>query len=79
VIDVQVEGQIKRSRVGRGSKSDRVTIVLATAEGDLILREKGSDSYTGQAALVPLIGKRIRAFGVVSNRQLFMDRYEVLD
>ena len=56
-----------------------MAVVLATDDGELILRQKGSDSYTGQGALTPLLGKRIRAFGAVMNRELFMERYEVLD
>ena len=76
---IQVEGRVMKSRISPGSKSDRLAVILATEEGQFILRQKGGDSYTGQAALAPLLGKRIRAFGSVANRHLFLERYEVLD
>jgi hypothetical protein len=76
---IQVEGLVRKTRVSPGSKSDRVAVVLATNEGQFILHQKGGDSYTGQAALSPLLGKRILAFGSVANRHFFLERYEILD
>jgi hypothetical protein len=76
---IQMEGRVVKTRVGAGSKSDRQAIILAAEDGDWILRQKGGDSYTGQEALAPLVGKRIRVSGSVMDRHLFIERYEVLD
>ena len=76
---VEVEGLVTRTRVSPGSKSDRTAVVLVTDDGRFTLRQKGGDSYTGQEALLPLIGKRIRAYGRIANRHFFMERYESLD
>ena len=76
---IEIEGHVTRTRVSPGSKSDRLAVVLVTDDGRLILRRKGSDSYTGQEALLPLVGKRIRAYGSIAHGHFFMERYESLE
>ena len=76
---MEVEGEVVRKRVSPGSKSDRMAIVLVSGKEHFILHPKGGDSYTGQEALVPLLGKRIRAVGSVEEGHLFLERYQVLD
>ena len=77
---IQLEGHVVRKRVSRGSKSDRLSLILMVDDGrEFLLRRKGEDSYTGQDALVPLLDKRIRAFGSVTGRHLFLERYQILD
>ena len=75
---IEIEGLVTRTRVSPGSKSDRLAVVLVTDVGRFTLRRKGGDSFTGQEALFPLIGKRIRAYGSIANGHFFMQRYELL-
>lgn len=42
---VRVRGRVVRRRVGRGSKSERVAVVLVSAEGELVLRRRGGHAY----------------------------------
>ena len=73
-----VEGHVLRKRINRGSKSEQDAVVLISATTELKLRRQGEPSY-GDDALSVLVGKRIRATGIVSAGQLIMSEYAVID
>jgi hypothetical protein len=75
---VTLEGQVVRKRINRRSKSDQHAVVLVAPDAELKLRRQGAAAF-GDVALDALVGKQIRATGIVSAGQLIMSEYEVID
>jgi hypothetical protein len=75
---IEMVGDVVRKRINPGSKSDHVAVVIVSPQGEFKLRRRGGDPFA-DPALLPLVGKRIRATGIVSARQLIMDRFEILE
>jgi hypothetical protein len=74
---VRLEGHVVRKRVNPGSKSDHVALVLVCASGEFTLRRQGGAPF-GDTAFDALVGKRVRASGVVSAGQFIVAQHEVL-
>jgi hypothetical protein len=75
---VTIVGKVVRKRINLGSKSERRAIVLVGAERDFVLRRRGATSYSDDE-LESLIGKKVRATGIVSAGQLIMSAYAVIE
>jgi hypothetical protein len=75
---VQLDGQVMRKRVNPGSKSDHEAVVIVSARGEFKLRRQGGPPF-GDADLHALVGKRIRAAGIVSAGQFIASQIDVLD
>ena len=71
-------GEVVRKRVNPGSKSDHEAVVLVCPQGEFKLRRRGGPPFVDDA-LAPLVGKRIRATGIVSAGQFIVDDIEVTD
>jgi hypothetical protein len=57
-------GTVVKRPFAAGSKSERDAIVLATADGDLLLRREGGNPFA-DPVLEGLVGKRLRCRGVL--------------
>lgn len=75
---VTIVGNVVHKRINPGSKSERRAIVLVGPDRDFVLRRRGETSYYDEA-LEPLIGKQVRATGIVSAGQLIMSAYAVIE
>lgn len=75
---VTLVGRVIRKRVSPGSKSARDAVVLVSPDQSLTLRRLGFSSY-GDSDLGKLVGKHVRATGVVTAGQLIMHTFEVID
>lgn len=73
-----LRGRVVRRRVGRGSKSEREALCIATAVGEFVLRRKGGPSY-GDDELERYCGKTISCRGVIVTRTLLAERIRVVD
>lgn len=71
------EGTVSREAVAEGSKSERDAVVLATDQGQLILRRQGGNPFQ-DPELDDLVGKRIRAEGDEHGGTLIMESWEEL-
>jgi hypothetical protein len=71
-------GHVSSELVARGSKSERIAVVLTTDGGKkYILRKQGGLAF-GDNSLDTLVGKIIKAEGIVWNYLLIMSKYEIL-
>ena len=61
-VKERYEGLVVRKRVGAGSKSDRVAVVLQTEDDELVLRRSGGNAFS-DPQLDELVGHRIRGVG----------------
>lgn len=75
---VTIVGKVVHRKINPGSKSERKAIVLTGSDGDYTLRRRGVAPYHDEA-LMALIGKRVRATGIISARQLIMSEYGVIE
>jgi hypothetical protein len=73
-----VEGTVVRRRVGTGTKSERDAVVLVTEDGAYALRRKGANAFQDDD-LDQLVGRRVRASGLLVPGQLIADDLQVLD
>jgi hypothetical protein len=60
-------GTVSVTRVATGSKSERVTAVLTTAERSFLLRRVGMGAFDDDPRLVALDGKTVRVTGYPGN------------
>ena len=74
---MELEGLVVQKRINAGSKSDHEATVLATKDGDFKLRRQGGHPFS-DPDVQELVGKRIRARGLVSAGQFIMETYEVI-
>jgi len=74
---MEYEGLVVRKRINIGSKSEHDATVLATEDGEFKLRRQGGHPFS-DSDVQALVGKRIRAKGVVSAGQFIIDTYEVV-
>jgi hypothetical protein len=72
-----LEGRVVQKRINIGSKSEHDATVLVTDAGDFKLRRQGGHPFA-DPHVQALVGKRIRAEGIVSAGQFIMDTYEVI-
>ena len=73
---VSMAGHVVRKRINVGSKSDHEAVVLVCARGEFKLRRRGGATFVDET-LDALVGKRIRASGIVSAGQFIVDEVEV--
>jgi len=73
---VRLAGPVIRKRINVGSKSDHEAVVLVCARGEFKLRRRGGPPFVDEA-LDALVGKRIRASGIVSAGQFIVDAIEI--
>jgi hypothetical protein len=75
---VTVEGEVRRRQVNGKSKSAHEAVVLVCAGRDYTLRRKGGPAL-GDSVLDALVGKRLRATGIVAAGQLIMGEYDLIE
>ena len=74
-----VEGVVRQKVVSLGSKSERLDYVLQTPTGETFtLRREGSFDYVDQG-IAPLVGRSIRAQGVVADKLFIIKTWQLND
>ncbi len=74
----QLEGLVVAKRINPGSKSDHEAVVLVCKGGEYKLRRKGGPPF-GDEELQLVVGRRIRATGLLSAGQFIVERYALVD
>ena len=74
-MSVRVRGRVERRVVGRGSKSERLAVVLVSATGDLVLRRRGGHAFR-DPALEALADREWEFTGEVVETTLIVDSWE---
>lgn len=67
-------GRVIKKRVSSGTKSEHEAVVFVTDSGEYKLRRRGGNPFVDHE-LEKLIGKRIRASGVVDSGQLILTEW----
>ena len=75
---MEAEGRVVGRRIGAGTKSEHDAVVLVTYDQEYKLRRPGGNPFV-DPEMSKLVGKRIRATGVVDSDQLIMSNWEELD
>lgn len=74
-----LQGLVVRERVGVGSKSERVAVLLKTDQSSVVLRRKGAHAFS-DPDLERLVGKTVRISGyLVAGNTLIADRIDTAD
>ncbi len=71
--DVEKIGQVVRRTVAKGSKSERMAVMLVTADGDFVLRRMGGNPFH-DPDLEKMVGKTVRSEGEVAPGYTFLAR-----
>jgi hypothetical protein len=74
---MELSGVVERQHVARGSKSDRVAVVLVTPRRRYWLRRRGEHPFQ-DPVLDRLVGQRLRGEGSVAGPWFILDRWETL-
>jgi len=75
--DRRLTGTVTRTRIAPGSKSDRVGVVLRTADGDeYVLRRVGGNAFRDEA-IEALLGATITGTGLVTDHTFIMKDWTV--
>jgi hypothetical protein len=76
---MKLRGNIIRTNVATGSKSERDAVVIATSDGEFVLRRSGANPFD-DPELDKLVGKRLRCEGTLHGQYFIMtDWSEVAD
>lgn len=75
---MQAEGRVVSKRIGAGTKSEHDAVVLVTPAHEYKLRRQGGNPFV-DPEISKLVGKRIRAHGVLDSDQLIMSTWKELD
>lgn len=75
---METSGKVIRKRIGVGTKSEHEAVVLVTPDDDEYkLRRDGGNPFV-DSEVSKLVGKKIRAKGVVDSGHLIMSEWEEL-
>ena len=75
---MKLKGQVIEKEIGKGTKSERVAIVLRTPEADYALRREGGNAFRDNV-LEELVGKEIECEGEIAVNNLIMSAWHVID
>ena len=75
---MQLKGKVIREVVGKGSKSERSSVMLDTGDKKYVLRRMGGNPYS-DPDLDKLVGKDIEAEGNVTGYTLIMSDWSETD
>ncbi len=73
-----ITGKVIKRLYAPGSKSERDAVMLATPEGEFLLRREGGNPFRDEA-LEALVGKTIRCRGRRTSQSVIMDDWEIDD
>lgn len=74
---IEVSGQVTKQLAAGGSKSERQAVFLETDDNTYVLRRKGGHPFS-DPGLDDLVGKRIRAKGILTEHTLIMSHWDVI-
>jgi hypothetical protein len=70
----ELEGEVQAEQVATGSKSERVALTLRTLEGSTyILQSPAGSAFGVDPALQGLVGRRVRASGILADQTFIME------
>jgi hypothetical protein len=75
---VIITGKVVYRLFAKGSKSERMAVMLVTGDREYVLRRTGVAPF-GDAELEKLVGKRVRCEGVVHGFTLFLTQPAVIE
>ncbi len=75
---MEAVGRVVKKRVGIGTKSEHNAVLLDTGHDVYKLRREGGNPFA-DPEISKLVGKRIRASGVVDSDQLIMSNWKEID
>lgn len=78
VADMEAVGTVVKKRFAIGTKSEHSAVVLETARDEYKLRRQGGNPFV-DPEIDKLVGKRIRASGVLDSGQLIMSDWQEID
>jgi hypothetical protein len=72
----ELEGEVQAEQVATGSKSERVAVTLRTLEGSTyILQSPDGPGFGVDEALQGLVGRRVRASGIVADQTFILQNW----
>jgi hypothetical protein len=71
-------GRVVKRTYAPGSKSEREAVMLVTDEGEYLLRRQGGNPFS-DPELEDLVGRRVRAEGVLHASSFIISRWQVID
>lgn len=74
---IEVSGQVTKHLAAKGSKSERQATFLETEAGTYLLRRRGGNPFA-DPKLDDLVGKRVRAKGILTEHTLIMSDWDVI-
>ncbi len=69
-------GHVIKKPFAKGSKSEHSAVLLATDEGEYVLRQQGGNPFHDDA-LEQLVGQRIVAEGVLTGYTLLLSSWQI--
>jgi hypothetical protein len=77
---VDLEGDVRMETVAPGSKSERSAVTLRTPAGSTyVLQTQDGPAFGIDETLQGLVGRRIQASGIASDRTLILRKWMLLD
>jgi hypothetical protein len=76
--EVQLSGKVTKQPYAIGSKSERMAILLHTADEDYVLRRRGGNPFH-DPELEKLVGKQISCSGVLTNHTLIISHWDEVE
>jgi hypothetical protein len=77
-MSVERRGTVTEALVSPGSKSERHAVVLDSEGERYVLRRVGGDPFS-DSVIEGLVGKQLRAVGVVHGANFFMTHWSEID
>ncbi|XXF77222.1 hypothetical protein P2318_29840 [Myxococcaceae bacterium GXIMD 01537] len=75
---MRLEGTVVRQAVAKGSKSERVAVLLATTDGrEYVLRRMGGNAFQ-DPELEALVGKKVACEGLLHGSTFIIERWSDL-
>ena len=75
---MELEGRVTKQLFGKGSKIEHDAVMIETDDGEYVLRRRGGNPFS-DPELDKLVGKRIRAAGVMADHTFIMTSWQEVD
>jgi hypothetical protein len=72
---MQYVGRVIQKRIGTGSKSERLAVLLSTPEGEFVLRREGGNAFQ-DPVLEGYVGKTVQCEGTLHGYTLIVSSIE---
>lgn len=76
---MELDGDVVKKRLGRGSKSDHDAVFLRAGSNEYVLRRPGANPFEDDPELDALVGARVRVSGNLRGYTMFVSSWDILD